>query len=376
MIISTTPELLAALRSAKPGQTLALASRTFSTLGIERLKFAREVVIASADPANPATVQGMEIDDCEGFIFRDLKVRLNRRTQTVCNVTHSARVRLDRLDLADTTDSPNNGLLFRWCRDVAVSRTRFHDCGNAVRNVDSVGVTVEGCDFRNIQGDGIQTTGCSSVRLSGNSFTDFYPGPGDHPDAMQFFTLNQTAPAREILIEDNVITRGKGGIVQGIFLGNEAGIPYQEVKILGNALAGTMYNGIALGNGQDVTIQNNFVQPYADMGSWIRLDEISGLELGGNEVTNVALKGCRGVRDRGFKRIGPAPVGDERRLRAWIAARTTPVKQSLLGGLDSNIGGAAVALGVANAALDDKKNRRGVLASLLVGLGRLVGPLR
>jgi hypothetical protein len=101
------------------------------------------------------------------------------------------------------------------------------------------------------------------------------------------------------------------------------------------------------------------------MGSWIRMDEISGLVLGGSE-TNVALKGCWAIRDRGFKRIGPAAAGDERCRRGRRRCGNCPASTVRSAGRPC----------VSNAALDGKKNRRNVLASLLVGPWRLVGPLR
>jgi hypothetical protein len=376
MVVATTTDLVSALTNAKGGEILLLAPGNYPVLVLQDIRPESAVVIASADPANPATLWGVEADACQNLTFRDLIVRLNLRTKMAFVATHCADIRLLRVDIHDSAKSVNSGLLFRWVQNATVVQSRFHDIGDAVQIRTCTKIEVVDCEFNDIRGDGINTTDSSHVTLSRNHFTDFFPSPGDHPDAMQFYTFRQTTSATDILINDNVITRGKGGVIQGIFMGNEADIPYQRVKIQGNALAGTMYNGIAMGNGRDVTVRDNFVLPYDDMESWIRLEKITGLALGGNQTTNVLLDGCRAVQDRGFTRIGPATVGDERRLRAWIAVRAKAVKQSLLSGLNSEVLEAGLIVGAANAASESTKNRRGVLASLLAFVGRSVGSVR
>jgi len=199
-------------------------------------------------------------------------------------VTNSARVRVERVDFADAPGSSKPGLMFRWCQDVAAVACRFHDCGTALRIIDSQGVSVERGKFCDLRGDGVQSTGSSRVTISRNVFTDFYPRPGDHPDAIQFFTLNQKTPATDITVTDNIVTRGRGGIIQGVFMGNEAKIPYEGVLIAGNALEGTMYNGIAVSCGRRVTVRDNAITPGEDMNSWISLGAVDGLTLGENRA--------------------------------------------------------------------------------------------
>lgn len=259
--VKTTQELFTALMTARGGDTYLLAPGQYSALGLRGSKFSDPgVTIKSADPKNRATMAGIELADCSGLSFQDIEVTINQRTQTALNVNACSRVRLSSLDIHGPPGAQNGGLLFRNSTNVIVADSDFHDLGTAVRNVDSNHVTVSGSRFKDIRGDGIQTTGTSNITITGNHFTDFHTSPGDHPDAIQFFTVNQKAEVHDIMITDNVVVRGKGDITQGIFMGNEADLAYVDVTISGNKIIGAMWNGIAVGKGRNLSITNNIAK--------------------------------------------------------------------------------------------------------------------
>jgi hypothetical protein len=321
--ITSTDGLIAALQRAKGGETFLLAPGSYSALGGNGWKPASEVVIASADPANQATIAGIEFDDSQNLTFRDLKVTLNARTQTIWDITHSSNILIERVEMYDKPGSSHRGLMFRWAQNVALKDSKIHDNGG-VRIIASQHVVVSGGDFRDLSDDGIQTNDSSFVTLKGNHFTDFHPGPGDHPDAMQFETYGQTQPMTDIEVLDNVVERGGGGIVQGVFMGNEAHIPYQRVKIVGNGLAGTMYNGIAIGAASDVEISRNYVLPYVDMGSSIGGGPVVGLTMDENwTAAPIDTEGSTKVRVTNTHKIRPAAVGDASAMRAWVSAQSS-----------------------------------------------------
>ncbi|TAJ70611.1 MAG: hypothetical protein EPO51_16060, partial [Phenylobacterium sp.] len=269
------------------------------------------VTITSADAANPATVAGVELSNCSGLTFSNLEITINARTQTAFNVNESSNIHLDGLDMHGPAGAQNAGLLFRNSTNVSVNDTDFHDLGTAVRNIDSSHVTVSGNRFKDLRSDGIQTTGTSNITITGNHLTDFHTAPGDHPDAIQFFTANQTAPVHDIVISDNVVVRGSGDIVQGIFMGNEADLPYVDVTISGNKIVGSMYNGIAIGMGQNLSITGNIVQAYADMGSWIRVEGSSNATIANNQSSQIATEeGNTGLTLSGNTTLAATTVGD------------------------------------------------------------------
>jgi hypothetical protein len=319
--ISTTAALAAALTAAQGGETFTLAAGPFDSLGLRGVKPASPVTIASADPSNPAVFAGMEFDGCSGLAFRDLRIGLNARTQSVCDVSYSSDISFQRVEFADHPGSDAPGLLFKNSSNVSVDSSTFHDCGTFVRNVNSDHITISNSTFHDGQGDGIQSNGSSYVTLTGNRFTDFHSAAGDHPDAMQFFTYGQTVPATHIEVGDNVVVRGAGSIVQGVFMGNEAQIPYEDVSIHDNAIVGGMYNGIAMNAAKRVNVSRNLVQPYADMGSWIDIGPVDGLTMDGNAATQICTAGSTNVTVTNTKTIAAVPVGDMTALDAWLAAK-------------------------------------------------------
>ena len=66
--------------------------------------------------------------------------------------------------------------------------------------------------------DGVRGTGSSFVTIASNTFTDFRPNSTDHPDAIQFWTYGSTASATDIVIKDNVFTRGTGQYALSVHL--------------------------------------------------------------------------------------------------------------------------------------------------------------
>jgi Ca2+-binding RTX toxin-like protein len=324
--VNTTDQLVSALNTAQSGDTILLAPGSYSAINLSGVNFTGAgVTIASADPNNPAKVAGVELDNSSGLTFKNLDVSLNTRTQDVFEVNNSSNIHLTGLNLHDVAGSNNNGLLFRNSSNVSLDNSQLHDMGVGVRNVNSDHVTVSNNNFHDLEGDGIDTSGSSYVTLHGNYFTDFHVQPGDHPDAMQFWTYGTTSSAHDIEISDNTVVRGSGDIVQGIFMGNEAGIPYQNVEITGNKLVGTMYNGLAVQDGQHVTIANNIVEGYTDMTSWIHVQGSSDVAIQNNQTTAlVDNEGNTGLTESGNTIIPQATVGDTSILGSAAAAPSTP----------------------------------------------------
>ncbi|WP_309604471.1 M10 family metallopeptidase C-terminal domain-containing protein, partial [Phenylobacterium sp.] len=154
---------------------------------------------------------------------------------------------------------------------------------------------------------------------------DFAPKPGDHPDAIQFWTTGTTASAHDIVVTDNIITRGAGSIMQGIFMGNEKMLEYKNVTITGNAVVGGMYNGIYVADASNAKIEGNLVQGYKDMTSWIYMSKITNGALDNNQASAYALsKDNVGVNTHDNTTIALQPVGNTAILTAWTALHATP----------------------------------------------------
>lgn len=365
MILNDTPALLAALKLAKAGDTLLLAPGSYASIMLKNV-ILPGVTIASADPANPAIIAGVELTGCEGLTVRGLEVTISARTKTAFNVVGCKDVHLIGLDVHGEAGGELAGLMFRTSSNVSATECDFHDLGTTLRNIDSTGVTISACRFHDVRGDGIQTSGTSDITLEDNYFTNFYTKVPAHPDAIQFFTVNTKAPAKGIRIRRNKFERGVGDIIQGIFLGNEIDMPYIDVDISENVILGSMYNGIAIDGGQNVRIVDNLVQAFPDMGSWIMTTDCTNATVQGNWSTSYVKKGALpGFVDKDNVTIAAAAAGKSL-LAAWTSDKADDTAADLIAAARALAGALQVELdttkGELQAVLSSAKATRAVLA--------------
>jgi hypothetical protein len=72
-----------------------------------------------------------------------------------------------------------------------------------------------------------------------------------------------------------------------------------------------MYNGIAVGMGQNVTLTNNIVQAYTDQGSWIVLDKNTNATVSNNHASSIQQLGVNsGIVLSGNTTLAPVAVGN------------------------------------------------------------------
>jgi Ca2+-binding RTX toxin-like protein len=282
--VTDSGTLTAMLKLAQPGDTVALAPGTYGGLLFQNLNLGG-VTITSANPLTPATITDLYIINSSGMTFSGLEfVAPASFGDNVWKVTASHDIHFDHLNAHGSLDgNPADdvtGFLIRTSSNVSVTNSEFQQLSNGIGQLDNTGLTISGNSFHDIQTDGVRGGGSSNVVVSNNTFTDFYPAVGDHPDAIQFWTTNETTSAHDITITDNLFLRGAGQVAQGIFIRDEVGnIPYQNVTITGNYIIGGMYNGIAVIGGNNVTINNNTVAGFSDMESWVRLENVTNATI-------------------------------------------------------------------------------------------------
>jgi parallel beta-helix repeat protein len=309
----------AALKAAKPGDTILLAGGEYEATKLYGYKFAGEVTIASVDPAKPAVFGGLSIDSSTNLTFRDVEVSVNPSTGFAVYVAGSSGVVLDSLDLHGAAVGDGNAMMIRGSSNVVVTNSDIHHTANGINHLDSRQVTISNNTFQDIRIDGVRGAGTSDITISDNTFTNFRPTAADHPDAIQFWTINTTVGARNIKITDNTFIRGDGEPIQGIFLGNELSLPYQNVTITGNAIVGSMYHGVMVYAANNVTVSDNYVQGFKDIKSWIMLKATTNSSISGNDASAYQLASNTGLVNGVNTTVATTAVGDLRGLNAWLA---------------------------------------------------------
>lgn len=310
---SNSDELLTGLSFAVSGDTISLEPGVYSGLSLRQIYFSGSVTISSRDPARPAVFADLSVRDSMGLNFSDLEFVADSENGVYpFEVLGSDRVHFSGIyahgslngDPADDTAA----LMIRNSTNVSVTDSEFEQLWHGINFLDSDNVWIEGNAFHDLRTDGIRGGGTSDITVQYNSFTDFFPADGDHADAIQFWTSKTSDSAGDIVITGNIVARGYGGILQGIFLRDESGaFPFQHVVVTNNLVIGGSNHGITV-TGNDVLVAGNMVVPYLDQKSRISVSSETA-KISDNLAPIYLLNGENVVPDG--NRVGPALSGDQ-----------------------------------------------------------------
>ena len=322
ILVNSTQALLAALRSANSGDVIKLAAGTYDQVSIRSFALSN-VTITSADPDNRAVFTDLSVNRSSGLRFTDIDMVAGAKSaNNVFNVFGSNDISFDRIEVY----GPNNlgsgqeksAFMIRSSSNVTVSNSEFHHLWHGISMLDNRGVTIVGNSFHDIRTDGVRGGGNSDVNISRNIFTDFYPNSGDHPDAIQLWSTNAAEPGRNITIADNLVVRGKGDAIQGIFIRDTfEKMPFENVTITGNLVVGALYHGIAIKGVTGATITGNQVVAFEDQLSWILANSADKLNLTGNVSSKYLINGDQSSPAKNS--LAPPPTdGGAAAVAGWL----------------------------------------------------------
>ena len=262
--VTSTDALWSALKTAHAGDTIQLAAGTYTPVSLTGFHFDGTVTITSADSSHQAVLTGVSLNSDSGIAFSNLTVAAPAGA-TAVTVASSANLSFSGMNVHGTGAGAGGlGFFVRDSTGVSISGSEVSNIGSGIGHYNSDDVTISNNSLHDLATDGIFGGGSSHMVVSGNTITNFTPNVGDHPDAIQFWGSASGAPGTDIVVSDNVITRGSGDVMQGIFVENTS-----HIVISGNAMAGTMFNGISVSGTNGALITDNFVQGFTDMDSRI-----------------------------------------------------------------------------------------------------------
>lgn len=322
--VTNAAGLLRALGAAQNGDVIQLAAGTYSGVSIQNLDLGN-VTIQSKDPRQLAVLTDLNVRGSSGLIFKNLEFSVDpAKPDRSFSITDSKRIQLDGLKVHGTMNGnpgdDRTGLIIRGSQDVSVRNSEFQQLSAGIEQLDNRKLVIAANNFHDIRMDGIRGGGSSDVTVSKNHFTDFYPAPADHPDAIQFWTTNTTESAKNITISENVIVRGSGGTIQGIFFRDQVGnLPFVNVAITDNLVVGELYNGIDVQGGRNIKVIGNKVEAFADQKSWIRLEGVQGAELSKNKSYVYLETDSSGIVKRDNVTGAAVQDGGKAALQSWHA---------------------------------------------------------
>ena len=268
IFVNSTAGLTSALKTAQGGDTIKLAPGTYSDLALKNLSFSSDVTITSADPSKQAVITNFSMTNVDSLTFSNLEMSainatgVNKNSGWAFRVTDSDDIHFDKINFHGSLDGETindmNGLQIRFGEDISVTNSTFQQLGRGLAISESQHIKVSGNEVQEVRTDGFNFAQVGHIQVTDNYLHDFAPAPGDHPDAIQFWTTGTTSASHDILVSGNVIVRGEGENTQGIFITDQVGtLPYEQVTIANNLVVGTGYNAIRMVGGKNITVTGN-----------------------------------------------------------------------------------------------------------------------
>lgn len=325
--VSTTAGLLAAVAKAKPGDSIALAPGNYSGVLLRNISFAdKPVVLKSVDPSRPAILKDLALINVSGLTLSGLELYAGPSSGMFgFKVQQSRRITLDRLVVHADRSVDGKGispLMIRLSENVTVQDSEFHHVWHGVTMLDCRAVEIRGNRFHDLRTDAIRGGGVSDLLVEDNVMTDFFPEEKDHPDAIQLWSTNQTAAARNIVIRGNQVIRGKGKPAQGVFIRDTFDkLPFENVEISNNIIVGGLFNGIAIRGVKGAVIRGNQVIGFPDQKSWIRVDNGTQVFMQENSAQQYVLQNSS-VRQKDNRTSAPARDGGLQAVNLWRGKAT------------------------------------------------------
>ncbi len=313
----------AALLHASAGDTIQLAAGVYDGVTVNNIN-TTGVTITSADPNAPATLHGFYINNSSGLTFSNLVFSTEGSSDPYpFRVNSSNNIVFTNLSVHGSMDGnpqdDQSGIYIGSSTNVTVKNSEFQELANGIIHSNSNNILIDSNYIHDIGTDGIHGGGTSNITISNNHISDFHTEDGQHPDAIQFWTVNTTTSAENITVTGNLIDRGDGDIQQGIFLGNEAGITYENVNIANNTIIGGLYNGISVGTADGVTVSGNVVEAFDDQPSWIVLREVTNATVSGNATEQYGYVDATPAGSNN-KVIGAVEDQGAAAIAAWLAS--------------------------------------------------------
>jgi Ca2+-binding RTX toxin-like protein len=302
--VSSAASLSATLQHAHSGDTILLSGGNYSNVVLSNVHFASPVTIAAASPNAPVVFSGLNISSSSGITLNGIELSTTSSANPFpFRVNSSSNISLSGLMVSGSLST--GGFLIESSSNVSVSGSNFQKLSTAITELNNTNISIHNNTFTDIRSDGIDNGGSSNVSIVNNVFSNFEPASSSqHPDAIQFWTTNTTTSASNITVSGNQIEAGSGGQVQGIYFSDQVGdLPFQNVTITNNVVSGELWNGIMVNHASQLDITGNTVTASTSSSSfnsvatgfasnsWIRVDDSTAVNLGGNNSPAYLLDG-------------------------------------------------------------------------------------
>jgi hypothetical protein len=272
-----TPQTLQGVIAASDGGTIALVPGNYGSLSLRNLQATASapLVIASADPAQPARFSGLALKGVSHLTLQDVVFDYTFQPGDAAHLRPFAIADSQGITISRSTFDGDNargtgyGLRVDRSADITVQNSQIFGFLRGIVVNDSQNVTVQDNNIHGMRSDGLNFAQVTDAAILRNQIHDFRTadGTGDHADMIQFWTNGTAVPTRNVTIADNVLNAGAGRYTQSIFMRNDlvdrglAGpeMFYRNITITGNVIINAHRHGITVGEADGLRIANNTV---------------------------------------------------------------------------------------------------------------------
>ncbi len=256
-------------QAAAGGGTILLAAGNYERFIISNL-VSPGLIITSADPSQPAHVDGLALTRTGNITFAKLDIGRSLAlheavTTAFVTVNGSSNIAFVGLSVHGSLDgdvgNDGYGMRIDGSRGITIAQSHFEALNRAVIGTRSTDLVISGNEVTATR-EGFGFGAVSNVVIEKNLLHGLTPilASGDHPDCIQFMTAN-LGSSSHVLIRDNAMINGGSDAVQGIFMrSTEPGTyGYSDFVIDNNLYYGGSRHGITVSYVDGVVVSNNSI---------------------------------------------------------------------------------------------------------------------
>lgn len=267
VVVTTAQELTSALDSARPGDVIALRPGSYGEVKIQGRRRAggEPIRIVAENPSQRPAISRLAVVESSDFVIEGLAFVATQELPPAAGLVEIARsenvqVLRSTFDSAlDRNHRRARAVQIQQSARVTLADNRIERLDRGVHLVDAQESKIIHNLFSRLDRDGVSAVGVRDLTIQGNRFLGLATGGANRGTFIHFWTRGAEAASSNIRILDNVLIQDTAELVQGIFMGNEDRIPYQNVEISNNLIVLGTPQGIHLQLASNARITRNIL---------------------------------------------------------------------------------------------------------------------
>lgn len=293
--IASASELEAALAAGVT--TILLSPGSYREISLTQKRPAALVTLKAADPARPPLVHKLIISDAANFAISGWRMTPHPDDGTrgvLVDVQRSKNITLSGVTLSVDAALPDHrwrGVAATDVDDFTMRRCTVTGVERGLLMLRNQKASIAHNLFSQLGAAAINIVESDAVTIESNRIHGLKAGPGVSGTFVHGWTRGAQRPIRNLVIRNNVMTQDTPSPAQGIFLSNEARIPYENVSINGNVVVVGTPHAITVDRAVNVNVTDNIALDTVEsaFNAAVRLTRVRTGEASNNLAPSFAM---------------------------------------------------------------------------------------